>query len=184
MLKGLKGFFEQGQLDRRRFFVINPCGRGNGSVLQIRFAQETFFQKQLRTDEQGIAGKGGGTGIGRAACIGGDEGQNLPEGLFGFCKPIKKGICRLTEITHAECRRQGGRVQEDTAFSVCHRGSLLFQNQISNDIFIIIPCLQGKKAAAKQIFSFARRGMSRLCLRIVEFAVKTADRRCKRLTHG
>ena len=64
LLKGLKGFFEQGQLDRRRFFVINPCGRGNGSVLQVRFAQETFFQKQLRADEQGIAGKGGGAGIG------------------------------------------------------------------------------------------------------------------------
>ena len=48
----------------------------------------------------------------------------------------------------------------------------------------IIPCLQWKKAAAKQIFSSARHGMSRLCLRIVEFAVKTADRRCKRLTHG
>ena len=64
LLKGLKGFFEQGQLDRRRFFVINPCGRGNGSVLLVRFAQETFFQKQLRADEQGIAGKGGGAGIG------------------------------------------------------------------------------------------------------------------------
>ena len=90
----------------------------------------------------------------------------------------------LSMAYHAECRRQGGRVQEDTAFSVCHRGALLFQNQISNNIFIIIPCLQGKKAAAKQIFSSARHGMSRLCLRIVEFAVKTADRRCKRLTHG
>ena len=48
----------------------------------------------------------------------------------------------------------------------------------------IIPCLQWKKAAAKQIFSSARHGMSRLRLRIVEFAVKTATRRCKRLTHG
>ena len=50
--------------------------------------------------------------------------------------------------------------------------------------FKIIPCLQGKRTAAKQIFSSARHGMSRLCLRTVEFAAEAADRRCKRLTNG
>ena len=49
----------------------------------------------------------------------GTERQNLPEGLLGFCEPIKKGICRLPEITHAECDGREDGCRRIPLFLVC-----------------------------------------------------------------
>ena len=64
---------------------------GRRGILEVGRLQQTLPDKELRGDQQGVAGEGRSAAVGGAVLVGGAQGQHLPEALAGLLEPVEKG---------------------------------------------------------------------------------------------
>ena len=88
--KANRGQLQQWLLMGHDRLVIQPAaGRGQPSV-DVCPRQVSLAHQGIQVDEQGVAGKGGKTGVGGVPAAGRAERENLPESLPGFVQKIDK----------------------------------------------------------------------------------------------
>lgn len=103
--EGTEGGEEQRQLPFTYFVVIDSLFRKVRMIFKILFREETFFDKQVRTDEDRFAGKCRKRLIGRVAASNGPERKYLPESNTSRGAVIGEMERSWSEVSNAVRRR-------------------------------------------------------------------------------
>ncbi len=102
-------------------------------IVDLLRVDETIVDHQLRTDQERVLRKAGGTAIGTVAIrrIGRVQGEDLPVSLSGPGKKIGETVCRGSEVADAEPRRESGDMQEHSAPpGLLHTASRVWRSRV------------------------------------------------------
>ena len=81
--------------------------------------------EEFEADEVGIAGEGGGAGVGRVAVAGGAERQDLPDVLLGGGEEVEEVVGCGAEVADAAVGGQRGDVEQDAGGALEVHGSII-----------------------------------------------------------
>ena len=81
--------------------------------------------EEFEADEVGVAGEGGGAGVGRVAVAGGAEGQNLPDVLFGLGEEVDELVRGGAEVADAAIRGERGDMEQNAGGTLKFHGLII-----------------------------------------------------------
>jgi hypothetical protein len=100
--------FQQLLFIRNRLRKIAPAFRKWRNRFEILSGKETFFNQQIRTDEERVSCKGRNAAIGRISVnrVGRIEREDLPAALPGLSKKIGESVGLWSQVPNTVGRRK------------------------------------------------------------------------------
>ena len=108
------GLFDQRKLEAGGLCRSRRGRRAREGLAMRSCGDPAIVNEALQADEEGIAGEGGESGVGRTSVAGGTEREHLPETLLCGGEKVNEGVGGGAEVADAAVGGQRGYMQQNS----------------------------------------------------------------------